>query len=197
MSEPQIPGYSYGSAALPDAPLSPEAFAQLQHAALWTDDDTRALQAAGPILADQVEAILDVWYGFVAAHPHLVAYFADTSSGQPIPSYLSRVRQRFGQWIIDTCTRPYDGDWLRYQQEIGLRHHRSKKNRTDGATAAPLIPLRYLIAFIAPITLTIKPFLAKTGAPAEQVEQMYAAWFKAVVLQVALWSEPYAQEGDF
>lgn len=194
---PAIPGYTYGSDALPVAALAPEAFAELQQAVLWSDEDVRALQQAGAILGGQVEAILDVWYGFVAAHPHLVAYFADPANGQPIEDYLARVRQRFGQWIVDTCTRPYDIDWLRYQQEIALRHHRSKKNRTDGAAAAPIVPLRYMVAFIAPITLTIKPFLAAGGASAEDVERMYAAWFKTIVLQVALWSAPYVQEGDF
>jgi hypothetical protein len=29
------------------------------------------------------------------------------------------------------------------------------------------------------------------------VEKMHQAWFKSVVLQVALWSQPYAKEGGF
>lgn len=53
-----------------------------------------------------------------------------------------------------------------------------------------------MIGFIYPITATIKPFLAKKGHAAEEVEQMYQAWFKSVVLQVALWSELYAR-ADF
>lgn len=60
-----------------------------------------------------------------------------------------------------------------------------------------IVPLRYLIAFIYPITATIRQFLAKKGHSADQVERMYQAWFKSVVLQVALWSYPYAREGDF
>jgi len=61
----------------------------------------------------------------------------------------------------------------------------------------PHIPLRYLIAFIYPIGSTIKPFLARKGHSPEEVEKMHQAWFKAVVLQVALWSYPYAKEGDW
>ncbi|WP_242908089.1 protoglobin domain-containing protein [Actinomadura terrae] len=54
------------------------------------------------------------------------------------------------------------------------------------------IPLRHLVAFIYPITATIRPFLAAGGDGEEQVEAMFQAWFKAVTLQVALWSQPYA-----
>lgn len=43
----------------------------------------------------------------------------------------------------------------------------------------------------------MKPFLAKKGASAEEVEAMHAAWTKAVLLQAILWSRPYAKEGDF
>jgi hypothetical protein len=43
----------------------------------------------------------------------------------------------------------------------------------------------------------VKTFLAKKGHSAEEVEKMHQAWFKAVVLQVALWSRPYVREEDF
>ena len=125
---------------------------------------------------------------------HLVYYFSDRE-GNPIPDYLAAVRARFGQWIRDTCAARYDETWLNYQQEIALRHTRAKKNRTDQAdSAADHIPLRYLIAFIYPITATIKPFLANKGHAADEVEKMYQAWFKSVVLQVTLWSAPYAKQ---
>jgi hypothetical protein len=54
-----------------------------------------------------------------------------------------------------------------------------------------------LIAFIYPITATIKPFLANKGHKDDEVEKMHQAWFKSVVLQVALWSVPYTKPGDF
>jgi hypothetical protein len=151
---------------------------------------------AGRVLADQIEDVLDLWYGFVASHPHLVYYFTG-QNGQPNTDYLAAVRPRFGQWILDTCNRPYDQDWLNYQHEIGLRHHRSKKNKTDKVQSVPNISHRYIVAFIYPITATIKPFLAKNGNSPDEVEKMHQAWFKSVVLQVALWSYPYVKEGDF
>jgi hypothetical protein len=149
------------------------------------------------VLGEQVEDILDTWYGFVASHPHLLYYFSDRE-GNPNSGYLAAVRLRFGQWIRDTCTARYDRTWLDYQQEIALRHTRAKKNQTDKVnSAADYIPLRYLIAFIYPITATVKPFLAKKGHDADEVEKMYQAWFKSVVLQVALWSAPYPRPEDF
>jgi hypothetical protein len=143
------------------------------------------------VLADQVEDVLDVWYGFVGSHPHLLAYFS-TPDGEPLADYLTAVRGRFGRWILDTCERAYDAQWLAYQSEIALRHTAAKKNRTDGAPSVPHIPLRYVIAFLAPITATVRPFLAAKGHPEPEVDAMHAAWTKSVVLQVALWSQPYA-----
>lgn len=191
-----LPGYTYGDPGLPPSPVSLEALHQLKAALLWSEEDEKALKEAGEVLKDQVEEVLDLWYSFVGSHPHLLHYFTD-GQGNPIPEYLERVRKRFGQWVLDTCFRPHDEAWLAYQHEIGLRHHRTKKNQTDGVASVPHIPLRYLIAFIYPITATIWPFLAKKGHPPEAVERMHQAWFKAVVLQVALWSHPYAKEGDF
>ncbi|HEY8491122.1 MAG TPA: protoglobin domain-containing protein [Dehalococcoidia bacterium] len=196
MSTAPIPGYTYGTEAAARSPLTLEDLERLKQAVLFTDDDAAALRQAGQVLADQVEDVLDVWYGFVASHPFLVHYFVGPD-GQPDGEYLAAVRKRFGQWILDTCTRPYDQAWLDYQEEIALRHHRSKKNRTDGVRSVPNVDLRYIIAFIYPITATMRPFLTKKGHGAEEVERMHQAWFKAVVLQTALWSRPYVQAGDF
>ena len=43
---------------------------------LFTEDDSLALAQAGDVLQDQVEAILDVRYGFVVANPHLLRHFS-------------------------------------------------------------------------------------------------------------------------
>lgn len=189
-----IAGYTYGS--VPQSPVTLKDLEKLKQAVLFTAEDAKYLKMAGEVLKDQIDAVLDLWYGFVGSHPHLVYYFSGPD-GKPDANYLAAVRKRFGQWIIDTCTRPYDQTWLNYQHEIGLRHHRTKKNQTDGVRSVPHIPLRYLIAFIYPITATIKPFLAKKGHSPDDVDKMHQAWFKSVTLQVALWSYPYAKDGDF
>jgi hypothetical protein len=192
-----IPGYTYGQPSVPQSPVTLTELEEIKKALLFGEEDLRYLRLAGEVLADQMEQILDVWYGFVGSQPHLVQYFLN-AQGEPIAEYLAAVRRRFGQWILDTCRRPHDQHWLNYQYEIGLRHHRTKKNQTDGVAAATqIVPLRYLIAFIVPITITIRDFLAKKGHSAEEVDKMYHAWFKAVTLQVILWSYPYAKEGDF
>ena len=192
-----IPGYGFGAQATAGSPLSLEDLGLLEQTVLFTEEDEEYLRLAGDVLEDQADEVLDVWYDFVGSHPHLVYYFADRD-GQPDAEYLGRVRERFKQWILDTCRRSYDQEWLDYQQEIALRHTRAKKNQTDGAYSTPEhIPLRYVIAFIYPITATIKSFLANKGHDPEEVEKMYQAWFKSVVLQVTLWSYPYAKEGDF
>jgi hypothetical protein len=196
MSGQTIPGYTYGTEAVATSPVSWQEFEELKAAVMFGPEDSIYLQRAGEVLADQVEEILDLWYNFVGSHPHLVYYFSGPD-GKPNPAYLEAVRRRFGQWILDTCTRPYDQQWLNYQHEIALRHYRTKKGKTDAVQTVPIVPLRYLIAFIYPITATIKDFLGKKGHSAAEVERMYQAWFKSVVLQVALWSYPYAREGDF
>lgn len=197
MRTASIPGYTLGTPAVARSPLSDEEFALLKQTVLLGDDDLQQLQRAGAVLDDQIEAVLDVWYGFVGGHPHLVRYFAG-ADGQPSADYLGDVRRRFGQWIRDTCAARYDRDWLDYQYEIGLRHTSAKKNRTDGiASVSAAIHLRYLIAFIVPITATIKPFLAKQGHSAAEVEAMHAAWFKSVTLQVTLWSMAYIAPSTF
>lgn len=191
-----IPGYTYGTAGVPHSPVTLDEFELMKTSVLFGDEDVKYLRRSYDILKDQVEAILDVWYGFVGSSPHLVASFAGPD-GQPVGAYLAAVRKRFGQWILDTARAEYDETWLAYQHEIGLRHHRTKKNRTDGVMSADIVPFRYLVALVFPVTFTLKPFLAKGGASAEDVEKMYLAWLKSCLLQVILWSYPYVRDGDF
>jgi hypothetical protein len=192
-----IPGYGYGSAEIARSPLPLEDLDLLKQTVLFTEEDERYLRMAGDVLEGQAEDILDLWYGFVGDNPHLVYYFANGQTGEPKSEYLARVRERFSQWILDTCRRPYDQEWLDYHHEIALRHTTAKKNETDGAYDTPdHIPLRYIIAFVYPITATIKPFLANGGHGPEEVDKMHDAWFKSVVMQVALWAYPYVKEEE-
>ncbi|WP_259678291.1 protoglobin domain-containing protein [Arthrobacter oryzae] len=187
-----IPGYTYGSKTLATSPVSLEDLARLESTVLWTDDDVAALRRAGEILGPQADRILDVWYGFVGSHDFLIASFAG-ADGTANPDYLGAVRARFAQWIVDVCSRDRDQEWLDYQHEIALRHTAAKKNLTDGVSSpASVINLRYIIAFIVPLTATIRPFLAEQAPDADEVEAMYQAWFKSVTITAALWAEPYS-----
>ncbi|MCU7547684.1 protoglobin domain-containing protein [Chitinophagaceae bacterium LB-8] len=190
-----IKGYAYGESSLEASPITIHDLDLLKKTLLWSDEDDQFLKLAGEVLKDQVNDVLDLWYGYVGGNPHLLYYF--TTNGQPNTEYLSAVRERFGQWILDLCQKPYDQDWLNYQHEIALRHYSTKKNKTDGVDSVPIIHLRYLVAFIYPITVTIKSFLAKKGHSQNEVESMYNSWFKAVTLTALLWSYPYVREGGF
>lgn len=192
MSE-QIKGYAYGQVG--QSPVSIADLDLLKKTVLFTAEDEKNLRLAGEVLQDQTNEVLDLWYGFVGGNEHLVKYFG--KNGQPNTDYLTAVRARFGQWIMDLCNKPYDQTWLNYQHEIALRHHSSKKNQTDNIDAEPIINYRYMVAFIFPITATIKGFLAKKGHDTETVEAMYTAWFKAVTLTVILWTYPYINKNEF
>jgi protoglobin len=196
MIKTDIPGYTYGTDTVPHSPVSLDDLQLLQSTLLLGDADLVALRRSGDLLAPRVEDILDVWYGFVSANPHLLAAFTGLD-GQPNQAYLAAVRLRFGRWILDTARAEFDQAWLDYQHEIGVRHTRRGKNRTDGVQAADHIPLRYVLALLIPITTTLKPFLVEGGATPEDVEVTHQAWVKAVLLQVILWSQPYVRDGDF
>ncbi|WP_101296442.1 protoglobin domain-containing protein [Halegenticoccus soli] len=196
MADQQLPGYTYGDESVPEAPIDADEFERLKRTVMFTEADERALRRAGEVLEPQIDEILDLWYGFVADHEFLLRYFAGPA-GEPDEEYLDRVRERFGQWIRDTCDAPYDQDWLNYQFEIGRRHRRTKKNQTDRVDSVPNIDLRYVIAFVYPITATIREFLEAGDHSPGEVDEMYHAWFKSVTLQVALWSYPYMKEGDW
>ncbi|MDJ1371029.1 protoglobin domain-containing protein [Gulosibacter molinativorax] len=193
MSE-TIPGYTYDSPDLAPSPVTLDDLRNLQTTLLWSDADTEALRRAGEILIPQTDAILDVWYGFVGSTPHLVATFVG-EGGQPDGEYLDRVRARFGQWIADLTTRDFDEHWLAYQNEIARRHHPTGKNETDGVKSPSThVPLRDLIGFVVPLTVTIRDFLAKGESDAGRLDALYHAWFKAVTLTAALWARPYAPD---
>lgn len=188
----EIKGYTYGQVG--ESPVSLAELELLQKTVFFTAEDAQNLRRAGEVLQDQTNEILDLWYGYVGSHPHLLQYFS--KDGQANPAYLSAVRERFKQWILDLCYKPFDQTWLNYQNEIAQRHL-AKKNLTDGVEAEPFVHYRYMIAFIFPITITIKGFLGNKGDDHDTVEAMYNAWFKAIVLTTILWTHPYIKEGKF
>ncbi|MGH8728882.1 MAG: protoglobin domain-containing protein [Burkholderiales bacterium] len=197
MNQPTIAGYTYGNRYVPHSPLSLEELDLLKKTVLLADEDIKYLRMSHEILKDQTSAVLDVWYGFVGSQPHLVYYFSRKSDAKPSAEYLAAVRKRFEQWILDTAAANYDQKWLDYQYEIGLRHHRTAKNKTDKVESVDIINYRYLPALIYPVTATLKPFLANKGHAAAEVDKMHQAWIKSVLLQVILWTQPYVKDGDF
>jgi hypothetical protein len=186
-----IAGYTFGAKEVPKSPVSLQDLEQLKISVGFTEEDARYLALAGEVLADQTKVIVDHWRsGIIASIPHLARHSRDLDD-HPLPVYLARSNRRFEQWIMDTCLRPYDQDWLNYQQEIALRHTSVKKNQTDQVASTPYIPLRDIIAFIMVMNDTIKPHLAAKGHTVEDVEKMHKAWRTSMQLQVALFAKPY------
>jgi hypothetical protein len=192
---PDIKGYDYGKLSLEKSPVTLQDLELLKRTLLWSDDDNKFLALSGEVLKTQTAEVLDVWYGYVGSNSHLIYYFS--TNEKPNIDYLTAVRKRFEQWILDLCSRPYDQAWLDYQYEIAKRHHSIKKNATDQVDSVPIIHFRYLVAFIYPITVTIKPFLLKKGHSTQEVDGMMNAWFKAITLTVILWTYPYINKNQF
>jgi Protoglobin len=191
-----IHGYLYGTDGVAQSPVSVDDLERLKISTGFTEEDRRYLQLAGEVLADQTKQVVERWRsGIIASIPHLAKH-SQTLEGKPIPEYLVASNLRFQQWIIDTCLRPYDQDWLNYQHEIALRHTTAKKNKTDSVRSTPSVPFEDVIAFVAVMNETIKPFLAAKGNSKEEVDRMHLAWSKGVQLQLALWVEAYTQPSE-
>ncbi len=140
----EIPGYTYGTAEAARSPVSLADLELLKKTVNFTEEDQRYLRMAGEVLASQTEEVVKKWRGVIAANPHLAQYSLGPE-GKPDAHYSADSGLRFRQWVLDTCFRSYDQDWLNYQQEIALRHTSVKKNKTDHVESAAYIPLRYVI----------------------------------------------------
>jgi Protoglobin len=196
-AQQKIAGYDYGSNEVAKSPISLAEWEELKKSALFSEEDAVYLRLSEEVLKDQVDDLLKTWRGVIFDHPHLRAYDENPDTHEIDVDYAKAVGKRFGQWVLDTARAQYDQAWLDYQYEIGLRHHRSKKNKTDHAGTLGHIRARDLLAFCAPIVVCMKPFLAKGGYPADVVDRMYDAWWKSMILQATLWSQPYIRDGDF
>lgn len=186
-----IPGYTFGTGDVATSPISMREFEALKVSVGFTEEDQRHLQLAGEVLRGQTKQLVDHWRtGIIAGIPNLARH-SRTPEGDAIPDYQAKSGLRFQQWILDTCLRPYDQDWINYQQEIALRHTSLKKNKVDGVRSTPYVPLRDIVAFVAVMNETIKPYLGAKGHSVEAVDKMHRAWCKSMQLQIALWAKPY------
>jgi hypothetical protein len=160
-----------------------------------TTADRRALLGRGAkILRPQAEAMVDEWRAIIGAHEHLARWFFGPD-GKPDDAYKAGVKRRFVQWVVDLCSRPFDQAWLDYQHEIGLRHTPDKKKPHRGANTPSHVPLRYVLAFSIPVIHCVRQRLMQAGVSGDRLERMQAAWAKAVMLTLTLWTEPYTKDG--
>lgn len=190
---PQIPGYDFGTPRSAQSPLSDEDLRNLEQTIGWSNADRDILLKHSSLFEQQAETMVDAWRSVIAAQPHLSHWFV-APDGKPDDDYKARVKRRFVQWVIDVAMRPHDRAWLNYQEEIGLRHTPAKKNTTDGRQTPPLVPLRYLLGFI-PVVLPIGKFFSASIRDESELSRLEAAWTRAVLLHITLWSRPYTREG--
>jgi pimeloyl-ACP methyl ester carboxylesterase len=192
-----LPGYNPGEPEVAKSPISLDELKALKATCLFTDEDMVYLRLSYDVLKDQAKDLVAMWRGIIAQHTHLARYSWDRDTGEPDKAYAEAVGKRFAQWVLDTARAEYDQEWLDYQYEIGLRHHRAKKNQTDHVDTATHIRGRDVIGFAAATVAPMRPYLEKGGHSAETVQRMQDAWWKSMILQVTLWSQPYMNPGDF
>ncbi|SDR51405.1 Lysophospholipase, alpha-beta hydrolase superfamily [Paraburkholderia fungorum] len=192
-----IPGYNPGTDQVAKSPITLDELKDLKATCLFSDEDMVYLRLSYDVLKDQAENLVTMWRGIIAQHVHLASYSFDRETGEPDKEYGAAVGKRFAQWVLDTARAEYDQEWLDYQYEIGLRHHRAKKNVTDNANTAAHIRGRDIIGFAAATVAPMRPYLEKGGHSPDVVQRMQEAWWKSMILQVTLWSQPYMNPGDF
>lgn len=187
-----IPGYDYGTAKSAISPVSESDLSELEQTAGWSSDDADVLARHGDLFRARAEAMVDSWRAVIGSQRHLAHWFVKPD-GDPDDAYKASVKRRFVQWVVDVALRPHDRDWLNYQQEIGLRHIPAKKNKTDGAHTPPVVPFRFLLAFV-PMVLPIRQFFAEAIEDEAELKRLEDAWMRAVLLHITLWSRPYVTD---
>lgn len=191
MQEAHVAGYDYGSVA--PSPVSLAELKELEATVGFTEQDRAGLRRIAELIhASDAEALVEGWRKLIGSQPHLARWLFGPDQ-RPDESYKAAVKPRFVRWVIDLLSRPFDQAWLDYQWEIGLRHTPAKKNSTDHADTPSQVPLRYLIAFTAPVLEVMRSRLAAEGLAVDEIDRLHAAWSKAVILSIALWSRPYTR----
>jgi hypothetical protein len=189
----EIAGYDFGSPHSARSPVSAEELLQLEQTLGWTTNDAQLLRKHAPLFEARAEKMVDSWRAIIGAQPHLAKWFFGPN-GKPDDEYKAAVKKRFVQWVVDVANRPHDRAWLDYQEEIGLRHTPEKKNKTDGRQTPPLVPLRYLLAFV-PVVTRVRQFFESAIVDSAELDAVERAWTKVVHLHVTLWTRPYSRDG--
>ena len=187
MSAAEPEGYVYGAADT--SPVTLDELEDLKRILGFTDRDQQLLLKAGNKIGPQLGELLEHWFGQLG--PWIHATFA----GPDVDRYSTAAGARFGRGMLDGFTRIYDQEWLDYQQEVGLRHTRAKKNQTDKANSVAVVPFRYLVAAIKVMSEIPDKFLE--GIPGEERPGIRDAWNRSLLLQVALWSRAYMAPEDW
>jgi len=187
MSAAELPGYDYGSVGR--SPVAWDEFEDLKRLVGFTDQDQELLLRAGEVIGPRLQELLGHWFGQLGPWIH------PTFRGPDMERYSATAGARFGRGILDGFTRTYDQYWLDYQQEVGLRHGRAKKNSTDGVDSVAVVPFRHLLASVSVLSNIPEEFLE--GLQPTDAAGVRDAWSKSLFLQVVLWSRSYVAAEDW
>jgi hypothetical protein len=187
MNTANLPGYEYG--AVGRSPVDWHQFEDLKRELGFTDHDQQLLLNAGRVIGPRLEELLGHWFGQLGPWIHA------TFSGPDMERYSASAGARFGRGVLDGLTRTYDQDWLDYQHEVGLRHSRAKKNRTDHVDSVAVVPFRHLLASIQVLSEIPDTFL--DGISKADAAGIRLAWSRSLLLQMALWSRSYVAADDW
>ena len=141
------------------------------------------------MIRPRLEELLGHWLGQLGPWVHA------TFSGPDVERYGAAAGARFGRGVLDGFVRTYDQEWLDYQHEVGLRHSRAKKNKTDRVDSVAAVPFRHLVASIQVLSEIPDEFLQ--GLSSADATGVRGAWSKSLLLQVALWSRSYTATEDW
>jgi hypothetical protein len=190
-SAKDIPGYSYGLPEVATSAVTLEELNQLKVTAGFTEADQRFLRLAGEVLSDQTQQIVDLWRScIIASIPHLAKH-SQTLARQAISAYLASSDLRFRQWILDTCLRAYDQEWLDYQHRSAP--HDPEEEHEGWSSVHTFRAPRACDRICRSHERDDQAFSVRQGTSADEVEAMHQAWCKSMQLQLALWVRAYAE----
>src|SRR5689334_21366769 len=106
-TERMIVGYNLGKDPGVKSSVSMEELEELKQTLSLSGDDITYLHMAGYALESQTDDIINAWRGVIAASHHLAYYFT-ASNKQADNRYKALVKERFKQWVLDVCFKPYD-----------------------------------------------------------------------------------------
>ena len=70
----ELPGYNPGAAEVAKSPITMQELVDLRASALLSDEDLIYLRLSYDVLKDQADALVHMWRGIIAQHPHLAYY---------------------------------------------------------------------------------------------------------------------------
>lgn len=133
-----------------------------------TGEDIAAVQAAAPLLAPVVPALVDAVYDKLFLYDATKRHFVPRQSGYEgaVPESVESLqmnhemiefrKQHLGRYLAALVTRPYDAAMFRYLDNVGKMH----TPKTGSAKLdVPLVQMNALMGFVADaVTATIQSF---------------------------------------